>query len=240
MIIDVENHLYPEERTQGIFESGKICERYWDADDKLKIRISQDASRPEKFIRFMDEGGIDMAVLTNNGSRTLEEMKKWDDFCAKVVKQYPKRFVALTSVPPLGGKPAFDELERAVKDLGMRGVHIRSRPRGGVHLDSRELWPFYEKVLELGIPIDVHITNEPPGFDALFAPYSLYYIIAREFDMATAVLRVCLGGVLEEFPNLVFIMNQILDRPQNSMPVRHFQGLNCPDRPDRTLELHYL
>jgi len=69
------------------------------------------------------------------------------------------------------------------------------------------MWPFYEKVSELGIPVDVHISNRPAGFDALKAPYALYYVMAREFDMAASVLRVCLGGVLEDFPDLVLIMN---------------------------------
>jgi aminocarboxymuconate-semialdehyde decarboxylase len=71
------------------------------------------------------------------------------------------------------------------------------------------MWPFYEKVSELRIPIDVHITGSPAGFDALHAPYALYYVIAREFDMAASVLRVCLGGVLEEFPDLKLIMNHL-------------------------------
>jgi hypothetical protein len=70
------------------------------------------------------------------------------------------RFVALAPTDALGGKPFFNELTRAVKGLGFKGLHINCRP-GGKHLDSRELWPFYEKVSELGIPIDVHISDDP-------------------------------------------------------------------------------
>lgn len=98
------------------------------------------------------------------------------------------------------------ELERAVRELGMKGVQIRTHV-DGQNLDSRALWPFYEKVSELGIPIDVHVTPAPRGFDALHAPYALHYNIAREFDMCATVFRICFGGVLEDFPNLVFIMN---------------------------------
>ena len=50
-------------------------------------------------------------------------------------------------------------------------------------------------------------TAEPPGFDSLHAPYALYYVAARELDMIAATLRVCFGGVLEDFPDLKLIMN---------------------------------
>ncbi len=205
MIIDAEHHLVLEELTAGTFPSGKICERYW-ADGKLKIRISKEAANLENHIRFMDDAGIDMALLTTNQVKTLDQMKRWNDRCAQVVKKYPKRYVGFASVPPTGGKAALEELERAVKGLGLKGVHIWTRSNNAF-LDSRDMWPFYEKVSELGIPIDVHILGEVPGFDALQAPYALYYVVVREFDMAASVLRLCLGGVLEEFPDLKFIMN---------------------------------
>jgi predicted TIM-barrel fold metal-dependent hydrolase len=69
------------------------------------------------------------------------------------------------------------------------------------------MWPFYEKVTELGIPIDVHVTGDPLGLDAMVSGYGLYFTLAREIDMCIATMRVCLGGVLEDFPDLVMIMN---------------------------------
>ena len=208
MIVDVEHHLFIKDiLEEGQSPSGKICERYWTEDGRLQIRIYEDASRVEKSLQFMDEAGIDAALLTTNPELNLEQCIKWNDFCARVVEEHPKRFVGFASIPSLGGKPALEELERAVKDLGLKGVHIWT-VLNGHHLDSKERWPFYEKVAELGIPIDVHISGSPPGLDiALRAPYALYYVVAREFDMAAAVLRLCLGGVLEDFPDLVFIMN---------------------------------
>ena len=206
MIIDLENHLYLEDQTdKRTYESGKICERRWDKDGNVKISVSQEAASVEKFLQFMDDAGIDMAVLTNQG-RKLEQQKMWHDLCPKLVKAYPKRFVGFATIDPFGGKESLDELERAVKDSGLKGVHIWTR-KGETYLDSKEMWPFYEKVSELDIPVDVHISISPIGFDALRAPYALYYVMAREFDMAVSVLRVCLGGVLEEFPDLKLIMN---------------------------------
>lgn len=161
MIIDFEHHLFLKEQLQkGGSKSGRICQRYWDASGKMKIHVFEDASNVDKYLQFMDDAGIDMAVLTTNLISGLEPMMNWNDFCARVVKKNPKRFVGFASVPPLGGEPALEELERAVKELGLKGVHMWSSIEGHP-LDSMELWPFYEKVSELGIPIDVHISPEP-------------------------------------------------------------------------------
>jgi predicted TIM-barrel fold metal-dependent hydrolase len=207
MIIDMEHHTATEDRLEkGKSQSGKVCERYWDTDGKMKIRSFEEAAQAESHLQFMDEAGIDMAVLTTNPISSLEQCRRWNDFCAGIVRDHPGRFIGFATVPPLGGEPAFEELERAIGDLGLKGVHIWTwnydQP-----LDSRELWPFYAKVSELGVPIDVHVTLEPPGFDAVHAAYALYYVMARELDMCAVTLRVCLGGVLEDFPDLVLIMN---------------------------------
>ena len=206
MIIDLEHHIYAEEQLRKTGGKAGGAVRTWDADGKLRIHRFHGSSDINRHLRFLDEAGIDMAVLTSNSKGDLEQLRRLNDFCAKAVKENPGRFVGFARTLPLGGEPAFEELERAVKELGMKGVHIQARIEGRT-LDSRELWPFYEKVSELGIPIDVHIAEEPPGFDALHAPYALYYVMAREFDICAATFRICLGGVLEDFPNLVFIMN---------------------------------
>lgn len=206
MIVDMEHHAAtPDMLASGDSSSGLYCERYWDGP-KMKIRSYQASARTRERLEFMDAAGIDMAVLSTNPLTTLDQCRRWHDFCARLVSQYPRRFAGLATVPPLGGTPAMAELERAVRQLGMQGIHIGTRNQG-CHLDSPEMWPFYQKVAELGVPIDVHVTLDPEGYDAVHAPYALHYVIARELDIMVETLRLCLGGVLEAFPNLVFIIN---------------------------------
>ena len=232
MIIDMEHHTATEDRLErGVSESGKVCERYWDVDGKMKVRTFEEAADAEPHLQFMDEAGIDMAVLTTNPISSLEQCRRWNDFCAGIVRDHPKRFLGFATIPPLGGKPAFKELERAIGELGLKGVHIWTWTDGHP-LDSRDLWPFYIKVSELGMPIDVHVTLEPPGLDAVHAPYALYYVMARELDICVATLRICLGGVLEDFPDLVFIINHfgggvsaVLERLDAYMS---YVGPGCP------------
>jgi predicted TIM-barrel fold metal-dependent hydrolase len=208
VIIDFEHHLYlPEQTVPGDSPSGRITERHWEDRGKLRIRIFEAASRAERFIQFMDDAGIDKAVLTtNNFSGGLEQMKRWNTFCAEVVKRYPARFVGFACIAPMAGPAALEEIDRAVGELGLRGLHIWTR-NDGHHLDDRGMWPFYTKAAQLKLPIDVHVTIEPDGLDAMQSRYGLHYVLGREFDMAIATLRVCLGGVLEDFPGLVMVMN---------------------------------
>ncbi|MFC1872983.1 amidohydrolase family protein [Chloroflexota bacterium] len=206
MIIDYEMHLFMEDQViMGDSPSGSIVEHLWDENGMVGTKRYKPAADVNKYLKFMDEAGIDMAVLTSNFLTGLPQMKRWNDFCSGIVKAYPKRFAGYASIPVTGGKPALDELERAVKDLGLLGVHIWTW-NDGITLDDRQMWPFYEKCVELDIPIDVHVTMKPPGYSSLDSDYALYFTIARELDMCAAVLRVCLGGVLEDFPNLKLIM----------------------------------
>jgi predicted TIM-barrel fold metal-dependent hydrolase len=76
----------------------------------------------------------------------------------------------------------------------------------GLPLDARQLWPFYHKVSDLKVPIFVHPSLKPSGFPALEASYDLFRTIGREFDLALATVRLCVGGVLEEIPDLKVIM----------------------------------
>jgi predicted TIM-barrel fold metal-dependent hydrolase len=175
MIIDMEHHAAtPDRLEKGSSPSGLYCERYWD-NGKMKIRSFKESSRVKERLEFMDEAGIDVALLTTNPLTTLDQCRRWNDFCAQLVQENPRRFVGFATIPPLGGQPALTELERTIKQLGLKGVHISTRNQD-YHMDSSEMWPFYEKVAELKIPIDVHVTLDPSGYDAAHAPYALHLV----------------------------------------------------------------
>jgi predicted TIM-barrel fold metal-dependent hydrolase len=201
MIVDLEHHYRPAR--DGV---GGAVERGWTDEGQFRYARGNSASDVDRHLWFMDEAGIDISVLSGQfGGATLDKCKNWNDACARVVGDHPKRFAGFASVLPLGGDAAFDEMDRAVNQLGMKGVHISARP-GGLFLDAKELWPFYEKVSELGVPIDVHVETNPDGYDGFDAPWVLGYVLARELDITGATFRLCLGGVLEDFPELRFIV----------------------------------
>jgi len=210
MIIDWEHHYLPEEL--WLKKGGKKGERaIFYERGKPRGNLHPELYDVEEHLRLMDAVGIDVAVLSmavsNDDTRVaLEECKVWDDRVGEVIKRYPKRFVGLAPIPPLGGEKAFSELERAIGSLGLRGVVIRSQANG-LSMDSKELYPFYRRVSSLKVPIFIHPSGVQLGFDILDAPYDLYRSIGRELDLIVATTRMILSGVLDDFSDLKFVIS---------------------------------
>jgi aminocarboxymuconate-semialdehyde decarboxylase len=210
MIIDWEHHYLPEEL--WLKKGGKKGERaIFYERGKPRGNLHPELYDVEERLRLMDAVGIDVAVLSmavsNDDTQiALEECKFWDDKVAELMKEYPKRFVGLAPIPPLGGEKAFSELERAIGSLGLRGVVIRSQANG-LSMDSKELYPFYRRVSSLKVPIFIHPSGVQLGFDILDAPYDLYRSIGRELDLIVATTRMILSGVLDDFSDLKFVIS---------------------------------
>jgi len=204
MIIDWQHHASPEEVMKK--RGGKPGQPFI-KDGKVGLHLYSEVYQMDKQLEFMDAAGIDISVLSATLD-SLEDCKLTDDMYTRILKEYPDRFICFAPCIPTRGEEALKELERAIKDLGLKGVVI-SPQNDGFPLDSRELWPFYELVSRLDIPIFVHITNIPVGYDALDANYNLNVLFTREVDNAANTIRIVLGGVLSEFPDLKFVMSHM-------------------------------
>ncbi len=200
MIIDWQHHFSPEEISRK--RGGKLGQAVMEKG-MVGLYIFEEVYRVDKQLEFMDTIGMDMAVLSATlGS--VEDCKLTDDAYVNLMKEYPKRFVCLAPCIPTRGEEAINELERAL-NMGLKGVII-SPQNDGIPVDDRKMWPFYEMTARWKVPIFLHITNTPIGYDALSAPYNLNITLTREFDLAATVARLILGGVMKEFPDLTFVV----------------------------------
>jgi predicted TIM-barrel fold metal-dependent hydrolase len=200
MIIDWQHHLSPEAISQK--RGGKVGQAVIEKG-MVGLYIREEVYSVDMQLEYMDETGIDISVVSAT-LRTLEDCKLTDDFYAKVMKEHPKRFVGLAPCIPTKGDEALKELERAL-DMGLKGIVI-SPQNDVLPLDDKKMWPFYELVSRRNVPIFLHITNTPVGYDALLAPYNLNITLTREFDLVAAVARMILGGVMAEFPDLTWVV----------------------------------
>ncbi len=205
MIVDVEHHLITKVRWEKSGGKKGVTVLQRDTDGTILKPLNEASWNVDIHLEHMDRAGIDMAVVSAPAVMHLDEIRITNTYFANIKKKYPSRFAALASVAPLGGKLALDEMERAIHDLGLNGAIICATVEGQP-LDSRELWPFYEKMSELNATVFIHPSEKPPGFDALRASYDLFRTIGREFDLALATFRLCAGGVLNDFPDLNFVV----------------------------------
>jgi aminocarboxymuconate-semialdehyde decarboxylase len=158
----------------------------------------------------MDAAGITIAVQSAAVYQewmTMKAARVYNRELAELQAAYPDRFVCLAHVPPFGEDGALEELERSIRDYGLRGVCITTNFRGK-YPDEREYWPFYAKVNELGVPVFVHAAGCPFAAPVL-DQYGLGSSLGRGLDHALVTARVLYSGVLEEFPKLRFLMGHL-------------------------------
>lgn len=116
-------------------------------DKVLRKRARKAVMTLPRFVEEMDEAGIEWgAVFAGDSDKT-----------AAVVAQFPDRFVGTANINPLEGMKAVRELERAVKELGIKCFYA-SPFRYGIRANDRRFYPLYTKAVELNIPVFIYTT----------------------------------------------------------------------------------
>lgn len=207
MIIDFHIHYCPEEFIRPKLGPGDAVRTVFTPDGKAGDCAVALRFQLDKFIDVMDQAGVDVAVFSSGeGMREdLDKCRVVNDRLKDAEEKYPGRFKSMAHVPPLGGAEAFAELKRCREELGFRGVAMHSIVRG-VNLDEKALWPFYEKVNELGMYLFVH-----PGSAAYdsYLDYDLGRSVGREGHLMTVVVRLVNGGVMDDFPDMKIVFSHL-------------------------------
>jgi len=204
-VFDFQHHFVPRELAER--RAGARGGREdWMQGGMRKVTLHGKLYDPEEQLRDMDEAGLDVAILSCviGWDSPLEDCRLINDTYAALQRRYPGRFVGLAHLPLLIDKAALAELDRAIGELGLRGATITSQVNG-VPLDSPELRDFYARTVELGIPIFVHPSMPPRGYEWI-KEYDLSRIVGRELDLILAVSRLIAAGVLDRFPDLKMVV----------------------------------
>jgi aminocarboxymuconate-semialdehyde decarboxylase len=155
--------------------------------DKLGIDVQAISPAPPQYYYWAPpELGRETSRLVNNR-------------IAEIVAQHPDRFVGMGTVPLQAPELAVAELERLVKELGLRGVEICTNV-AGAELSEPRFRPFFAKAEELGILIFMH----PNGFTEgrRLADHYFINLIGNPLDSTVAVSHLIFGGVLDAYPRL--------------------------------------
>lgn len=165
--------------------------------------------RYEGYVQVLTPSGTPLEVLPRDESVHLaktinDEMSEW-------VAKYPDRFPAAVAALPMNDLDvALLEVDRAIKELGMKGVLIYTDINGKL-LDSPDLMPLYEKMVGYDLPIWLHPhpwgKQENP--DYVNRKRETFFILERTFgwpyETSLAMGRLVFGGVMEKYPDLKII-----------------------------------
>ena len=161
-------------------------------------------------LKDMARCGVDMQVITLTTPGVEREepelgirlARLTNDAYGDIMERFPDRFVALATLPMQSPAAATEELERAVKERGLRGAMIFSNV-GGKPIDGREFTPVYEKAVQLDVPIFIHPTS--PVNTKGMEDYRLVPVMGFGVDTSLAILRLVFSGVMERLPELKLV-----------------------------------
>ena len=221
MNIDVHNHFYPKAYMEELGKGGGYAKVERDAQGRLLIHYEGDYNIVvgphidiEERLKAMDRCGIEMHVLTLTTPSVEREVPEKgvklaelaNDGFSQVVEKYPERFQAFAALPLQVPEAAAEELERAVRELGLRGGTLMTNV-DGKPLDLDEFMPVYEKAVELDVPLFLHPTS--PINSRAMEDYRLVPILGFGVDTSLAVLRLVFSGVLKKLPRLKLIASHL-------------------------------
>lgn len=111
----------------------------------------------EKLDSAMKQSGVERAIILPIDSGVNQNMplslKEKTDWHAEEVSHY-SNIVTFVGLDPRRGEKGVRELERAVKEKKCRGWKMY--PPNGFYPDDEAFYPYYEKCVELDIPIVIH------------------------------------------------------------------------------------
>ncbi len=159
-------------------------------------------------IRAMDAQGIDLEALSINpywykaerdlAARIIDlQNQKLAEICAA----QPDRFVAFATVALQYPDLAADQLDNAVKKLGLRGALIGGSVNGE-ELSADKFHPFWAKAEELGVLIFIHPQGTAELTPRLKGNGGLDNVIGNPLETTIALSHLIFEGTLDRYPGL--------------------------------------
>jgi aminocarboxymuconate-semialdehyde decarboxylase len=174
-----------------LLRTGPITSEFYDLDDR---------------VRTMDRIGVRMHALSltqpmvywADDDLGLELSVAFNDAVSEAHRRHPDRFIGFACLPFQNARLALEELERAARLPGIRGIYMATAVRDR-ELSDRSFFPVYERAADLGLPIFLHpmmLNNER------LKQYYLINLLGNPFDTAIAASHLIFGGVMDAFPGL--------------------------------------
>jgi aminocarboxymuconate-semialdehyde decarboxylase len=162
----------------------------------------------DKRLGDMDAMGIDIQAISPSPSQfyywadpelATAIVQRCNQQIADICARHPHRLVGLGSVALQHPRLAAEQLEHAVRQLGLRGVEISSSAAGR-ELDDPQFDAFWAVAERLGCLIFLH------PFGTTLGPrlnrYYLSNVIGQPLETTIALSHLIYGGVLDRFPRL--------------------------------------
>jgi aminocarboxymuconate-semialdehyde decarboxylase len=225
--IDIHTHILPREwpdldKKYGYsgfvrLDHYKPCCARMMIGERVFREITDHVWEPTRRIEDMDAAGVSMQVLSTvpvmfsywaKPNDALDLSRRLNDHIAEVVRAHPTRFAGLATIPLQDVDLAARELERCVRELGLRGAEIGTHLDANSHcgrnetrnLDDRSFDTLWSAAEELNASLFVH------PWDMLgkerMPKYWMPWLVGMPAETSLAICSMVFGGVFERFPKL--------------------------------------
>jgi uncharacterized protein len=208
--VDAYAHISPPKYTERLrkeypdFYNNMLGgnEALYDMDTRFRIMDQYN------FVQVLTVGPVPSLEAFAPADKSPDLARMANDEMAELSSKYRDRFIACIALLPMNNiDAAMKEADRAIVDLGFRGIYVHSNINGKP-LDAPEFWPLWEKMAKYNLPVYIH-----PWRPDSFADYSTEdaskYAIASTFgwpyETTVAMTRFVFSGILEKYPNLKIV-----------------------------------
>jgi len=148
----IDIHVHPPT------EPGSQTEEELRAQQAMSSYFRQTEERPKTpadLAEIFERQDIVACLLPVDSETITGKPYTGDAWVASIMNEFPERFIGFGSVDPHKGKSGVLQVEKAVKDLGLRG--FKFFPNGQQFFaNDKEYYPIWEKIQELGVPVITH------------------------------------------------------------------------------------
>jgi 2,3-dihydroxybenzoate decarboxylase len=172
----------------------------------------------EQRIATMDAAGVDIFVLSqtspgvqveNDPGVALQRARAANDYMQEQIKQHPDRYRGFAHLAMQDVRAACDELKRCVEELGFLGALINGNTNG-VYLDDERYLPFWERAVQLDVPVYLH-PADPYVQPSVLEGYTVMQgaVWGWSTDNSSHFLRLLFSGLFDRLPELTIILGHM-------------------------------
>lgn len=185
--------------------------------DRVFREVTDNVWDPRRRIEDCERVGVTMQVISTvpvmfsywaKPADALDLSRRLNDHIAEVVREHPAHFAGLGTIPLQDPDLAAGELERCVRELGLRGAEIGTHVDANQHfgrldplnLDNAALQPVWSMAEQVDAALFVH-PWDMVGKERM-PKYWLPWLVGMPAETSLAICSMIFGGVLERFPKM--------------------------------------
>jgi len=135
-----------------------------------------------------------------------------NDALAEICRKHADRFPAfVAAVPTNNVEASLAEIDRAIRDLGAKGIQLFTNV-AGKPLSAPEFRPLFRRMAEHDLPVWIHPMRGPQFSDYVTEPASeneIWFSFGWPYETTACMTRLIYSGLFDELPALKIISHHM-------------------------------